>query len=281
MTEVNRMKLAAIGDIHSNHIALEACIRWVRRHDIDGIVFLGDYVTDCPYPQKTVDILQAVSKEYKCFFIRGNREDYLLKHRASPSGWKQGSRSGALLYTYNSLDGAALDWFSQMPVELDIFGSIHTVHVPPYHTPRQKQPPEELLEAAVQGMTSSVLLCAHSHYPLVYRQDGRLIVNCGSLGVPNGETGAFFAVLEYTDRWDAEIIHLDYDIEAVCGGFGESGMLNMSGMWGLGTMKMLRTGREYAVDCSDEVARLLALYPDRTENEELWTEAARNIGLIT
>ena len=45
------MLIAAFGDIHSNHFALEACLDVVERMGIDGIVFLGDYVSDCPCPE--------------------------------------------------------------------------------------------------------------------------------------------------------------------------------------------------------------------------------------
>ena len=59
------MRIAAMGDIHSNHIALEACMRWVYQNDIDGIAFLGDYVSDCPYPQKTMQSARRIISRFK------------------------------------------------------------------------------------------------------------------------------------------------------------------------------------------------------------------------
>lgn len=280
------MRIAAIGDVHSNHIALEKALDWVYSNGIDGIIFLGDYITDCPYPQRTMDLLMNIPPRYRTWFIRGNREDYILKYHRDQRGWEYGSSTGALLYTYESLDRAALDWLSSLPAELVIdiegYDSIYMVHVPPYHEPRQKLPAEELLLTAGERMEHPVLLTAHSHVPLVYSHGDRLIVNSGSLGVPNGETGAFFAVLESEGgSWRAEIVHLDYDIEAVCGEFAESGLLARSGYWGAGTMKMLRTGREYAVDCSDEVNRMIAAAPTLSRSDEnVWRAAAEKIGLI-
>lgn len=277
------MKIAAIGDIHSNHIALEKCLDWVYSHDIDGMVFLGDYVTDCPYPQRTMDILRSIPERYLTWFVRGNREDYIIKYRKDPTGWSYGSRTGALLYTYENLTDEAIDWLETMPMSADIHidgcDPMRALHCPPYFFPRQKQPPAELLQKTVSEMTTSVLLCAHSHVPLVYKQDGRLIVNSGSLGVPNGPTGAHFALLEYNGGWNAEIIHLDYDIETACAEFEESGLLERSHIWGIGTREMLRTGIEYAVNTVDEVTRLLKNDPELTETEELWCKAARNVGL--
>ena len=277
------MRIAAIGDIHSNHIALERCLEWIYSHDIDGIVFLGDYITDCPYPQITIELLRNIPQKYMTWFVRGNRDDYIVNCRKDPVGWNYNSRTGALLYTYESLDDEALDWLESLPLSTDIhidkYDPMIAVHYPPYFVPRQKLPSEELLQKTISEMTSPVLLCAHSHVPLVYKANGKLIVNSGSLGVPNGATGAYFALLEYIGEWNAEIIHLDYDINIICTEFKTSGLLEKSHVWGIGTMEMLRTGIEYSINTVDEVTRLLESNPELAETEELWHTAARNVGL--
>ena len=115
------MRIAAMGDIHSNHIALEACMRWVYQNDIDGIAFLGDYVSDCPYPQKTMQILRNIPPAYKTWFVRGNREDYMLEHRRNlTEGWDYNSQSGSLLYTFENLTGGDLRFFEDMPIGMEI-----------------------------------------------------------------------------------------------------------------------------------------------------------------
>ena len=75
------MKLAVMGDIHSNHIALETCIKHALSRNVDEFLFLGDYVSDCPYPQRTMKMIYEMKEKYRCTFIRGNREDYMLDHR--------------------------------------------------------------------------------------------------------------------------------------------------------------------------------------------------------
>lgn len=70
-----------MGDIHSNHYALETCIKHALDQKADEFLFLGDYISDCPCPQKTMQIIYEMQKNYKCFFIRGNREDYMLQHK--------------------------------------------------------------------------------------------------------------------------------------------------------------------------------------------------------
>jgi hypothetical protein len=73
------MRIAAFGDIHSNHIAFEACLKRAEQLGIDGIIFLGDYVSDCACPQETLQMIRWASERYESWFIRGNREEYLLK----------------------------------------------------------------------------------------------------------------------------------------------------------------------------------------------------------
>ena len=95
-------KIAIMGDIHSNHSALETCIRHALDRDVDEFIFLGDYVSDCPYPQRTMKIIYEMKEKYCCHFIRGNREDYMLNHRNHPEErWTYSSASGNLLYTRN------------------------------------------------------------------------------------------------------------------------------------------------------------------------------------
>lgn len=51
------MKLAVISDVHGNYKALEAFLAYIGKNPVDGIVCLGDYVTDSPYPQRTMELL--------------------------------------------------------------------------------------------------------------------------------------------------------------------------------------------------------------------------------
>ena len=43
------MKLGIISDIHSNVIALKACIEYMEAVSCDEYLFLGDYVSDTSY----------------------------------------------------------------------------------------------------------------------------------------------------------------------------------------------------------------------------------------
>ena len=70
------MKIAVLSDIHGNYIALKKCLEHAEAHNIDAYFFLGDYLGELPYPQRTMKILYDLREKYPCFFIRGNKEDY-------------------------------------------------------------------------------------------------------------------------------------------------------------------------------------------------------------
>ena len=70
------MEIAVLSDIHGNHIAFGQCVEYVLARNINTFIFLGDYLGEFSYPQKTMEIIYALKEKYTCFFIRGNKEDY-------------------------------------------------------------------------------------------------------------------------------------------------------------------------------------------------------------
>ena len=98
--------LAVLSDIHGNHISLEKCIAEIERRKIQKLIFLGDYVGELAYPQKTMEYLRKILMKYECYFVRGNKEDYWIDREYEKSiEWKEGhSTTGALLYTYSNLN---------------------------------------------------------------------------------------------------------------------------------------------------------------------------------
>ena len=75
------MRVAVLSDIHGNYIALESCIEEIQRRNIDKIIFLGDYVGELAYPQRTMALIRSIEKNYECYFVRGNKEDYWIHYK--------------------------------------------------------------------------------------------------------------------------------------------------------------------------------------------------------
>ena len=74
------MRLAVFSDVHSNHHALKACLKEAEKQKADGYIFLGDYISDCANPHETMKLIYRAKQETPCWFVRGNREEYVLNH---------------------------------------------------------------------------------------------------------------------------------------------------------------------------------------------------------
>jgi len=104
-------KLALISDIHGNYKALEAFLAWLEEHPVEGVISLGDYVTDGPYPQRTMKLLYEMREKYGCYMLRGNREEYLLGNRDNRQGWKPSSVKRDIVLYAAEYDGAGFRLF--------------------------------------------------------------------------------------------------------------------------------------------------------------------------
>ncbi|MGN1340420.1 MAG: metallophosphoesterase family protein [Oscillospiraceae bacterium] len=281
------MRIAVLSDIHANRAALEAVLEQAAVAFPDRYVFLGDYVTDCPYPHRTVQLLRKFAETHRCIFIRGNREDYLLKNREQPQGWINGSKTGALKYTYENLTDEDLDWFAAMPItkrlELPGCEPLMICHGSPersnylFHT---DTPEAEMMIGRLGEFGCRVMLCGHSHIPYVFRRGDRMLVNPGALGMPvNGQNKAQFALLQYNGEWSAEILSAEYDIERTAAEFAESGLLEMSGVWGRGILGTIREGINYTVMSVRLVEKMVRETGREVTDEALWEEAARVLGV--
>ena len=69
------LNIAVLSDIHGNYISLQKCLEHAITRGADTFIFLGDYLGELAYPQKTMSALYSLKEKYKCFFIRGNKED--------------------------------------------------------------------------------------------------------------------------------------------------------------------------------------------------------------
>ena len=85
------MRLAVFSDVHSNHHALKACLKEAEKQKADGYIFLGDYISDCANPHETMKLIYRAKQETPCWFVRGNREEYVLNHHNFGSDWANGT----------------------------------------------------------------------------------------------------------------------------------------------------------------------------------------------
>lgn len=250
------MKLAIIGDIHSNHIALETCIRHALDRNVDEFLFIGDYISDCPYPQKTMKIIYEMKEKYHCYFIRGNREDYMLNHRNHPEEkWTYSSASGNLLYTYENLTKKDLDFYESMDIQgiyiKSGYPAFRYCHGSLTSSNELLLPENGKLENIMSNLDVDLLISGHTHIQKTIICGTKKLIHPGSVGIPwyyDGKTQ--YMILHGTEKgWEEEFFQLDYDVQAVKEEFKNSGIMEKAFYWSKLNIHALDTGDDYTTPC--------------------------------
>ena len=241
------MKIAVFSDIHSNAPALKACFAEAEKQKADMWVFLGDYVSDCAYPERTMELIRKAMREHDCRLIKGNREEYLLNHRNSGSNWTYGSTTGSLLYTYENLTDEDLDLYEELPITdvicVDGMDPIRICHGAPYKTREKLEPGNGMAQKLLSCMEEPVLLGGHSHKQFFEYWDGKLYMNPGSVGIPTSDVPqAEMAFLESRGtHWVPQLVHVHYDIEETVREMEEADLPELTLVWARCIIKALRT----------------------------------------
>lgn len=278
------MRLAVLGDIHSNYTAMLEAIKYIEKSSIDGIIMLGDYVSDCAYPQDTMKLIYQLKDKYKCFFIKGNREDYFLDYEARGKvGWKKDSNTGNLLYTYNNLTRKDMEFFKILPffdrVQIEGYPGISICHGSPYRSGELMFLGSDMARKALEDIEDDYLLCAHTHEQGVYEYNNKKLINPGALGVPFESKGyTQMAILNgFEDRWEEELILLKYDYEAEIERINSSELNEYARYFAKVTKISLRDSHNYLQDIVKEMERMRradsvnGVLPERTE--KYWEKA--------
>ncbi|MBO6241171.1 MAG: metallophosphoesterase family protein [Butyrivibrio sp.] len=243
------MDIAVFSDIHGNHSALQACIDFCMGKGIRRFVLLGDYVTDCPNPQKALEQIYVLKQYFETYIIRGNREEYLLNYRKSGEGnWKKGSASGSLLYTYENLTDKDFKFFESLPnygiYEQNGIPEFEYCHGSPTDTAELLFREKRNTKKVLSHLKTGVLLHGHNHVQDTYIYRGKKAVNPGSVGIPwyhDGKTQ--FCILHGIGKsWEEEYVQLEYDRKEILREFKDSELKNYAPAWTAVTMHTIRTG---------------------------------------
>lgn len=288
------MRFAVISDIHSNFMALENALCTIddlRRSGpgIDGIIFLGDYLTDFPHPQRTLHLIDECRAEFPCYFVRGNREDYLIRHRSNEAeAWSYSSSSGSLLYTYENLTKSDLDTLESMPICLDIFpkglSAITACHGSPSNNKEWIMNRPLLIDKYTSEIAGSILLCGHTHRSGVVEANGRRIIFCPSVGLPQDyRHGSRILLLESKRSiWRYRTVSVGYDKQKMHREFHTSGLYEKSGIWAKCIIKSMFDERDHAARCvamAWRIATADGFTGGQVLPEKYWVEAAAALGI--
>lgn len=244
------MKAAVLSDIHGNHIALKRCMKEIERRKIHKLIFLGDYIGELAYPQKTMVYLRKLVQEYECYFVKGNKEDYWLDREQNPSvEWKDGdSTTGALLYAYNNLTQEDISFFRSMSHMITI-NSEGLPAIAAYHGSHDRNGKRLKLNSdnshiLFEDTECSLVLCGHTHLRNEIVTPDRVLLNPGSVGVPLKSQGLsqFLILSGERGKWEYEFVDLAYDIDCAIREMHEEKLYEKAPCWTRVTEQVLRNG---------------------------------------
>ena len=209
------MKIASIYDIHGNLPALEAVLSEIERESVDVIVVGGDTVSG-PVPRETMELLLGLGERVK--WIRGNADREVVAAfdgEELNADWPEEIRE-ITRWTASQLERRHRNFLAGLPenisYSLDGTGEVLFCH----GSPRSDMEiltvvtPEERLRDALAGVKEDIVVCGHTHMQFDRMCEGKRVVNAGSVGMPYGEPGAYWLML---DR-GVSLRKTKYDLEA-------------------------------------------------------------------
>ena len=230
------MKIAILSDIHGNIFALKKCIEYINKRNIDTIIFCGDYISDIPRSHEVITYLKELNNKYKCYFVKGNREDYIIDYlNSNEKNWSMDNRHGSMLCVFNELDKYDIDFIKELPDSLDInINGLLPIYVSHKHIDN------------IKGY--KYIIYGHTHIPEYYNNQGIYYINPGSvgLGLSNGFCTEFAILSIDNDYTNVELINIKYDTEEVINSIKSSNLPKTITRWDQILIKTIEQGIDYS-----------------------------------
>ncbi len=218
-------RVALLGDIHGNELALDAALREIAREKPDLIAITGDLVLNGPRPAEVVARVRALETE-GAIVVQGNTDiavadfDY-----AAAFPWLDEispPQRAATEWAHDQLSDEDLDYLRRLPAErrVRVDGTMLLVcHASPGSQTSGLSAdldPSVTVER-VTRTDARVIGCGHTHVAEVRELGRKLICNAGSCGFAyDGDAGASWAVVTLdADEPEAELFRTTYEAQAV------------------------------------------------------------------
>ncbi|MDH4123498.1 MAG: metallophosphatase family protein [Thermoplasmata archaeon] len=204
------MRIAILADPHSNLPALESVLDRISSLGVSKIILAGDLVGYGPFPTEVIDRAMRLN----AVVIRGNHDDAVIKR--DYTGMNPFAEYAAK-WTASVLCEDDLKYLIDLKESENIGLEDKTIGI--YHGSPENageyvfdhKRARELLKKT----THEVLICGHTHVPMIESYEHRLFVNPGAVGQPRDRNpNASFAILEIPEM-KVDIIRVPYDIELV------------------------------------------------------------------
>lgn len=211
------MKLALMGDIHGNDLALQAVLEAAAAAKVDRLLVTGDLVGYYFAPLRVLELLSG----WKCDVVRGNHEEMLSKARSDENylATVEMRYGSGVQVALEQLSSTQLDSLCSLPhpLELDIDGSrILLSHGAPWNLNQYIYPDadQEML-ARYLPQNYNLVVMGHTHYPMLRHVGSTVVVNPGSVGQPRDwKPGACWALFDTKDH-SVELRRESYDFSSL------------------------------------------------------------------
>ena len=213
-------RVAVLGDVHGNAVALRAVLDELENERVDGVVWMGD-LTWGWQPEETLAFVRSVALPAR--FVRGNAERALAElaagTRPDPT-----DRDAWMLARHDPEMLAFTGGFEErVSLELDGLGPTIFCHGSPRSDNEclTAETTPERIAAAMDGVAERALVTGHTHCQYDREVAGIRAVNSGSVGMPyEGRAGAaFWAILGP----GVELRSTEYDAEDAAASIRASG----------------------------------------------------------
>ena len=228
-------KVALLGGIYSNYLALTEALALARTRGAQTIVALGDFGAFGPHPDRTVEVLRgegvrALQGNYEESLSTGAEDCHCGYTDPRDNHYAQISYD----YTFRNTSAEHKAWMATLPGHIRLRLGARRVLLC-HGSPRKineflwaSTTPEPFIRKLLHDYEADVVACTHTglHWSR-FVEDGRGIVNVGALGRPanDGRTNVWFALLEAAgDGVSVEFVPVPYDHERLAREMAEEGL---------------------------------------------------------
>jgi predicted phosphodiesterase len=214
-------RLAVLGGVYNNYLALEAALRDARRRGVDGVFCLGDLGAFGPHPDRVFPLLH----EHGVLCIQGNYDNSVGNGLADCQCGYTDPRDNHFArlsyeYTFENTSPPNRLWMQGLPAQRRLqLGRYRLLlcHGSPRQTNEflwESTTPTHFLEHLANEYDADVILGTHTGIKWHRRLSGdRHFVNVGVLGRPenDGRTNVWYALVEAAPEFRVEFVPVAYD----------------------------------------------------------------------
>lgn len=213
------MKVAALYDIHGNLPALEAVLKEVEHLNVNQIVVGGDVVLG-PMSKDCLDLLLKL--RIQTHFIYGNCEVAVLNEMDQkplaklPESVLEDIRWTASQHTMEHRQIISR-WPKTLQLTIGGLGSVLFCHGTPQNENENftRLTPEDRLIPVFEKVEANYIVCGHTHMQFDRMIGSKRVINAGSVGMPFGNPGAYWLLLDEKVELRYTLYNLDSAMERI------------------------------------------------------------------